>query len=257
MKYYAILSAVIILILIAGANINTGIAKADQGQQATAYQQADLKTGAQLYDNWLKITGTKPEGNHPLYPSDAKKSGTSTWRCKECHGWDYIGSKGRYRNGSHFTGITGVYNVRAEKAESLFNGLTRKETQHDFSEYLSRSQVWSLVKFLREGQAAIEPVIDGKGQAKGSAIQGKALYDAQCSSCHGADGNSIDFKSSKEGVQGVGWLAKDNPQESIHKIRWGHPGSKMPSMLADKGLSEQDAIDILTYCQSLYSMEQR
>jgi thiosulfate dehydrogenase len=116
---------------------------------------------------------------------------------------------------------------------------------------MSASQIWDLVKFLREGQAAIEPVIDAQGQAKGRKERGKALYDAQCSSCHGADGNELDFKGSKEGIQGVGWLANDNPQESIHKIRWGHPGSDMPSMITDKKLSEKDAIDILTYSQTL------
>lgn len=30
---------------------------------------------------------------------------------------------------------------------------------------------------------------------------------------------------------GVGWLSNDNPQETLHKIRWGHPGTGMPSMV--------------------------
>ena len=67
------------------------------------------------------------------------------------------------------------------------------------------------------------------------------------------NGNMIDFKGKKDGIQGVGWLANDNPQESIHKIRWGHPGSDMPSMIVDINLMEQDAINILTYSQSLES----
>ena len=123
--------------------------------------------------------------------------------------------------------------------------------KHNFSEYLSDSEIWDLVKFLREGQAPIEAAIDSNGQGKGSMASGKLLYDSQCASCHDMDGNKIDFKSKKDGIQGVGWLANDNPQESIHKIRWGHPGSDMPSMTVDSKLSEQDAIDILTYSQSL------
>jgi len=253
MKHYAVSLAVMFILLLASTHSKIGVAWADQAQTATYYQKADLKNGAQLFDNWLKITGTNPEGSHPLYPSEAKKSGTSTWRCKECHGWDYLGNKGRYSKGSHYTGITGVYLVRNQDPAIIYNSLAGENAQHDFSVYLSRSQTWNLVKFLREGQVAIEPAIDSQGQARGDSTQGRTLYTTNCSSCHEADGNGIDFKSDKDGVQGVGWLANDNPQESMHKIRWGHPGSDMPSMIADKNLSDQDAIDILAYSQMLGS----
>jgi mono/diheme cytochrome c family protein len=224
-----------------------------QAQSSADYQEADLKNGAQLYDNWLKSTEIKTSENHPLYPQTSKKSGKATWRCKECHGWDYIGNKGRYSKGSHFTGITGVFHVQRKNPEVLYSSMTNKNAEHDFSEYLSESQILDLVKFLREGQAAIDPVIDSQGKGKGNSTHGKVLYEAHCSDCHGSDGNEIDFKGNKEGVQGIGWLTNDNPQESIHKIRWGHPGSDMPSMTLDKNLSEQDSIDILTYSQLLDS----
>ena len=95
--------------------------------------------------------------------------------------------------------------------------------------------------------------MDSKGLGKGDTATGKVLYDAQCASCHGMDGNKIDFKGKKDGIQGIGWLANDNPQESIHKIRWGHPGSDMPAMITDKNLTEADAIHLLTYSQSIES----
>ena len=253
MKYYAFLLAIIFAVLLGGTNLKLSSAGANQAQSATSYQKAALKNGAQLYDNWMNIANTKPEGPHPLYPTDAKKSGKTTWRCKECHGWDYIGNKGRYSKGSHFTGISGVFHLQTEKPEVLYNSLTNNNLQHDFSEYLSKSEIWDLVKFLREGQVAIEPVIDNQGKGKGNIIHGKVLYEEHCSDCHGSDGNEIDFKSDKAGLQGIGWLTNDNPQESIHKIRWGHPGSDMPSMIVDNNLTEQDAINILTYSQSLGS----
>jgi len=145
-----------------------------------------------------------------------------------------------------------------------FDGVPSGKTVETVYDYLDRSRAVNVfmnsipmlsMYSLREGQAAIESVIDAKGQAKGGALQGKILYNAHCSSCHGEDGKAMDFKSNKEGIQGIGWLAKENPQESIHKIRWGHPGSKMPSMLVDKALSEQDATDILTYSQFLQNLE--
>ena len=80
----------------------------------SGYQQADIKNGALLYDNWPKIKKADISDTHPLYPATSKKSGKSTWRCKECHGWDYIGKDGRYSKGSHYTGISGIYGERAE-----------------------------------------------------------------------------------------------------------------------------------------------
>jgi mono/diheme cytochrome c family protein len=115
---------------------------------------------------------------------------------------------------------------------------------------MSQTQLGDLVTFLRQGQADIGAVIEDQGKRKGDVARGRTLYAAQCPSCHEAGGNKLDFQGGKEGIQGVGWLANDNPQESIHKIR-GHPGSDMPSKLVDRGLSEQDAIDILTDSQSL------
>ena len=253
MKYYVAIGGIIFTVIVIGLGFKPSFVKADQSESSKNYQEADVKNGAQLYDNWMKLTKAKPEGNHPLYPATAKKSGKSTWRCKECHGWDYIGNKGRYSKGSHYTGISGVFHVQTKPPEEVYDSITSKNLKHDFSEYLSVSEIWNVVKFLREGLAPIEAVMDSKGQGKGDTARGKVFYDAQCASCHGMDGNKIDFKSDNDGIQGVGWLAIDNPQESIHKIRWGHPGSDMPSMITEKNLAEHDAINILTYSQSLES----
>ncbi len=219
----------------------------------SGYHSADGKNGALLYDNWVKMKNVEEKDMHPLYPVTSKKSGKSTWRCKECHGWDYIGKEGRYAKGSHFTGIEGIYHVKNEDPESLLSSLKDKSKKHDFSIFLTEKELWDLVKFMREGQADIKKVVDELGHSKGDESKGEILFIDNCASCHGVNGDEIDFKDKKDGIQGVGWISNENPQESIHKIRWGHPGSDMPSMLVDKGLSEKDSIDILTYTQSLNS----
>ena len=244
MKYF-ILSMVLLGSITLVITINQ-----DTFAKGLDYQQANIKNGAQLYDNWPKMKKADIKDTHPLYPATSKKSGKSTWRCKECHGWDYIGKDGRYSKGSHFTGINGVYHVRTAEPGNLFKSLTDKAHKHEFSAYLADKEVWDLVKFIREGQVAIETVLDEQGGAKGDVAKGKVLYNANCSACHGDDGNEIDFKGKKEGIQGVGWLANDNPQETLHKIRWGHPDSDMPSMIVDAKLTDQDAVDILKYSQS-------
>lgn len=215
------------------------------------YEQADIRHGALLYDKWYKIKDIEVTGNHPLYPAEGKKAGADTWRCKECHGWDYIGKDGRYQKGSHYTGIKGVYDARTKTPEELFRALTTQNKAHDFSAYLTDGDIWAFVKFLREGLIDMREVLSPEGTAKGNVDNGKMLFGKYCATCHGSDGNKDDFEDSKDGIQGIGWLAQDNPQETLHKIRWGHPGSKMPSALTDYKLSDADTVDILTYSQSL------
>ena len=63
--------------------------------------------GGLLYDKWWKPVGADaPEDDHPLWATQStnERSGGDTWRCKECHGWDYQGADGAYGDGSHFTG---------------------------------------------------------------------------------------------------------------------------------------------------------
>ncbi len=227
--------------------VTTGMAMAEK--QETPTDLNALKHGAQLYDNWPKLTGQNMSDSHPLYPEAGKKQGAASWRCKECHGWDYVGKDGRYAKGSHYTGIKGVFDRRGAGVDSLSAAL--KSGQHDFSGMMSESDIAALALFLDQGQTDITEVIDSEGRALGDSERGKPLYQANCSDCHGDDGNALDFKGKKEGVQGVGWLANENPQESWHKILWGHPGSDMPSMVVDAKLTLQQSSDLLAYSQSL------
>ena len=214
------------------------------------YRNAKIVHGALLYDKWYEVKDVDTSGNHPLYPTTGKKEGATTWRCKECHGWDYIGKDGRYSKGSHFTGIKGIYDARTSKPQELHDSLIDTSKNHDLSDYLAGSDVWAIVKFIREGLIDIRTVINDAGNIKGNPENGKSLYASLCSKCHGKDGGEIDFNK-MEGIQGVGWLSNDNPQESLHKIRWGHPGSDMPSAVVDGRLSDSETFDILSYIQTL------
>jgi len=91
-----------------------------------AHDPTDIWTiarGGQLYDNWMAVVeAEEPEATHPAYPADGKKKGAATWRCKECHGWDYRGKDGAYAKGSHATGIEivrGVVGMDPEKTHAI------------------------------------------------------------------------------------------------------------------------------------------
>ena len=48
--------------------------------------------GGRLYDKWwAEIEAPEPTEDNPLWALQTTntRSGSTTWRCKECHGWDY------------------------------------------------------------------------------------------------------------------------------------------------------------------------
>jgi len=217
------------------------------------WSAADQVRGGLLYDKFWKVNGTtEPTTDFdPTWSTQSTnaRTGSDTWRCKECHGWDYIGDSGRYSEGSHYTGFSGVYATSSHDIDAIFDAIKDEDGDHDFSTVLSDDDVLDLTKFIKDGLIDISLFVDANGAAIGDSTNGATLYNSNCSACHGADGNTIDFDDD-DGDQGVGFLANDNPQEILHKIRWGHPGSSMPSMVGS-GLSDEDSGDILTYAQTL------
>lgn len=212
----------------------------------TKYATANLVRGGLLYDKWWKINGEpEPTETYAWYPTDVgSQTGSATWRCKECHGWDYKGKEGAYESGSsHYTGIDGLYYVKNQPVGEIYNAIVKKNMP------LSEQDIWDLTKFLKEGLLDMNKYIVFSGAASksatGDADNGQTLYEGVggCESCHGADGN-------KTSELFVGAAANDNPWETLHKIRFGYPGTSMPSAV-EKGLSLQKQLDILTYAQTL------
>ncbi len=218
------------------------------------YDSADAVNGGLLYDKWWKVNaGIEPTSDFdPIWASQNTnaRSGPDSWRCKECHGWDYVGKDGRYSGGSHFTGFEGVWDLRDADMEDIFDAIKGEGADHDLSAVLSDYDIADLTKFIKESLIDMSLYISN-GVATGDVNNGQVLFNANCAVCHGDDGNTLDFKGS-DGIQGIGWLADDNPQETLHKLRFGHPGSEptMPSMF-EKGLTDAEQGDILAYGQTL------
>jgi len=84
---------------------------ASGARPAQAEEVSKIAHGGKLYDKWYQISGGDiPRETNASYPKKAKKKGKTTWRCKECHGWDYRGADGAYGNekNSHYTGLKGI-----------------------------------------------------------------------------------------------------------------------------------------------------
>jgi thiosulfate dehydrogenase len=141
---------------------------------------------------------------------------------------------------------------------------------------LSDADLWDLVKFSLDGVIDTRQYVgrcsttsqpcDVSGDCPGgetceparfigSDLFGSIWYSEACASCHdpsdgiGGVGTGINFGSDTN-PQYVGTIAVENPWEFLHKIRFGHPGSPMPSMDL-LGYSAQSAADLGAYAATL------
>ncbi len=237
---------------------------------------ADTGKGGKIYDKWWTAisttsnTVTPPAGDHPLWSQQTTntREGEDTWRCKECHGWDYKGVDGVYgdESNSHYTGFVGVFDASTKTPIEVYCAIhsgTGIDINHKFSDVLSNTHILHVTKFIvaSQNETANEPqptgVIDlsqyisAQGMPiNATAANGESLYsdpDIDCASsgCHGPDGTRQH--------EAVGTLADENPWETLHKIRFGHPGSNMPAFGANVSstkLTLQQSLDIVAYAQN-------
>jgi thiosulfate dehydrogenase len=209
--------------------------------------------GGRLYDTWWAALGVDaPTEDQPLWKTQTTntRTGADTWRCKECHGWDYKGVEGAYGSGSHQTGFKGVFGASSLSAEDLAAWLTgQKNPDHDFSAYFEEAQIKMLAAFVQQGLTEPSAYINADKTVNGDAAKGKTLYNGVCAVCHGDDGKTINFGDASE-PEFVGTIAADNPVEFWHKASFGQPGEHMPAGL-NLGFSLQDIADLLAYAQTL------
>ncbi len=221
---------------------------------------SDPLRGGLLWDKWWVVSGDpEPSGEHPLYPPVGQRTGSTTFRCKECHGWDYQGVDGAYGSGSHYTGIPGVYgsSMTSQEMFDLIN-LDSGPSGHGYENYgLADQDIWDLVGFVQTRAIDTDTYIDGATQFIGDADQGQVHYEfglgLACVMCHGFDGTSINFGTPEQPVW-VGTIAAQNPYEMLHKTRFGQPGTPMSGWLQDGGV-DQGAADIGRYAQLFFPVD--
>ena len=223
--------------LVAGAVI------AVSGGAALAEMESSYARGAKLYDKWYKvIKADAPTESHKLYPDEGKYAAKpgSNWRCKECHGWDYLGKDGAYASGKHSSGIVGIDSAAGGDPAAVIAVL--KSDGHGFASLLSDQDLTDLANFVTAGQVDMDQYIDRATKApKGDGAKGEVYYNTICAGCHGMDGK-LPKDMKPFGAQ------MSNPWEVMHKILNGQPGESMPALRA---LDRQITVDIMSYLATL------
>jgi thiosulfate dehydrogenase len=232
-----------------------------------------IARGGRLFDNWMAETGVAaPPINNPVWALQTTntRTGADTWRCKECHGWDYKGVDGvyGYTNNTHYTGFTGVFGTEKTEQEIvsyLTNGFfyaPEGVILHRFDGIIQTADIEALAKFIKQGiidtsiYFGMDGIINGSQQNfdNGADLYGFknfGVVNGNCELCHGSDGKA------ETGVI-LGFVANDNPWKTLHKVRFGQPGTAMPALFdqinnstGETAFDIQDAVDITYYSQSL------
>jgi len=251
----------------------------------------ELAYGGLLYDKWF-VAGaaagaTTPTAAHPLWPNPPPPTVEDTWRCKECHGWDYAGADGAYGTDPasiHFSGLCGVLDTAncttsfSAAADTLWTfihdgGATAgiaNPVDHSFAADLQDAEIYALTKFIMtirteaaDGMAPSSFIDTDPASptfAKATADQGRGLkfysipstFGGCSESCHGDDGKLIDIKPPNELF--IDEVANDNPWEVLHKIRFGNPGTTPPMpgtvQYGNPEFNVVSAADVLAYVQT-------
>ncbi|MDH5545288.1 MAG: cytochrome c [Gammaproteobacteria bacterium] len=239
---------------------------------------ANMVMGGLLYESWWKASFAGPtappfDASHPLWPSTNPMLGQETFRCSSCHGWDYLGNEGVFSSTTDpfYTGIPGVvngaktykYTTDAEIWTFLHDGdAANNLAEHAFGNELADHDIYSLTLFIMtmRDEFAVQKspsnFISADKNASGDVMNGSYLFrtpalpglnGAGCASfnCHGSSGRNFPL------LRSIDFLAKTNPWEFLHKIRFGVAGSFMVGIQAlgnpDMGIAQ--GADILTFAQ--------
>jgi thiosulfate dehydrogenase len=225
--------AFIAVLLGCSACQDLGSAREDAGGdgETQGEREGDDVRGGALYDSWWAVTGQdEPVEDHPLWATrpdtQSSTTGANTWRCKECHGWDYAGVDGAYGSGSHRTGFAGILGTETSQSEII--ELLTDPTGHAYGEVLDEQSIADLAAFVRDGTIDTTSIIASDGAFMGEVGIGQTIYERTCAQCHGNNGLTRPPGADEQFASFPGLIANDNPQEFLHKVRFGQPGSTMP-----------------------------
>lgn len=233
-----------------------------------AYDKASIAKGGILYDKFWATEAGYDQNNPNVAVFNAK---SDFFRCKQCHGWDLLGSNGSYNGRGPKTSRPNISALnlfqlaKTKTPQELFDGMKktagRRDVSYDLSTYdpasnsavgdqmpnyaqiLTDEQIWDLVKFMKEGAFDVSLLYDAT--YSGTYPTGKAVF-----SNVGKDGNAAAGKAhyaakcaACHGADGkallmesmtAGEFTRKKPNEVQHKVKYGQLGS---GMIGDFGIT--------------------
>ena len=208
-----------------------------------------LSIGGKLYDNLFTMLGKEePAESNLKYPSDVSAKSLGTWRCVACHGWDYLGADGERGAVAKSSAFTSLRAMEGMDPKQISNKI--RSQPHAYSAELMPEYVADILGlFLSLGQYDASVLLDENGLSRGTASAGQPIFEGACSNCHQLDGRAY-LRGERGDKSSLGWLSRNRPQQVLHKILNGFPGT---DMLAMRFLPDQQLMDLMAYLQTLDS----
>jgi thiosulfate dehydrogenase len=233
------------------------------------YVNANGIRGGQLFDKfWAAGTGwNQADSNLTTYNSKS-----DFFRCKQCHGWDRLGSAGAYISRAPSTtrpnvspldlGLIAGGKTPQELFDAMKSSIGRRGLAADLSTYnpttnstigdqmpdysaiFADADIWDLVKFLKKDAIDVSTLYDFL--TTGTYPTGSIAYSNIGKDGNAANGDAI-FTSKCTGCHGtdgrlilvdgasftVGSFLRAKPNEGQHKIKFGQLGSAMGSQVTN------------------------
>ncbi len=252
------------------AMVQAGITKSESEEpMPNQFVEANGVTGGQLYDKfWASETGwSQSDPNLGIFNAKA-----DFFRCKQCHGWDRLGTVGSYisrganANRPNVSSLNLVTIAASKTPQELFDALKRSDGRRvitanlsdydpavnsalgdrmpDYGSIFTDGQLWNLVKFLKADAVDTREIYDA--ETAGSYPTGSIAYSNIGKGGNAANGDAIYASKCADchGADGasflfdggeytVGSFMRKKPHEAHHKIKFGQLGSPMGSLVTN------------------------
>ena len=226
-----------------------------------AYDNADFKNGGIMYDKFWASESNFDQNDANLATLSASGD---FFRCKQCHGWDGLGSAGAYISRGPKTtrpNVSGLnlYQLAQNKtATELFEAMKatngRRDISYDLSTYdpttnntdgdkmpnyaqlLTDAQIWDLVKFMKEGMYDVSELYTIN--TTGTYPTGDRTFSDVGKDGNADNGNAFytsncaschgaDGTALALGGRSAGQFTREKSYEVHHKVKYGQLGSSM------------------------------
>ncbi|KAF0141511.1 MAG: hypothetical protein FD122_1503 [Stygiobacter sp.] len=213
-KLYSILLFVTLIAIAIACKENTS--ETNQPTEPAAYIAADGIKGGIRYDNFFATEASFSKASDASLLAKLNAS-ADFFRCKQCHGWDLLGTSGSYNNRApkanrpNVSSVNIVNIVKTKTEQQLFEALktgstTRRDISFDlttynptsnatvgdqmpnYSQLLTDAEIWDLVKFLKKDVLDVSQLYDAT--YTGTYPTGKMVV-----SNIGKDGNATNGKT--------------------------------------------------------------